>query len=258
MNEFLRPLFFICSFALFSILEASFPRRDRIYSRLKRWPSNMFLVVFNNFIIRLIPWVLPIRVASMVQRRGWGLFNSLNLPLWLEFAIAIIVMDLIIYWQHRFLHKIPLLRKVHRLHHIERDLDVTSALKFHPIEIILSMFLKSLSVLILGLTIDQILVFEVILNTMAMFNHMNVMIPVKLDRWIRFLFVTPDMHRVHHSIDSKESNMNFGFNLSLWDYLFKSYLKEAAKAQDEMILGRAGYLEDKYTSFRWQILIPFK
>lgn len=258
MNEFLRPQIFIFSFALFSVLEATFPKRERINSRSKRWPSNLALVVFNNLIIRLIPWALPVRIAGLVQREGWGLFHFIDFPDWSEFFIAIILMDFIIYWQHRFFHKIPLLRKVHRLHHIEKDLDVTSALKFHPIEIIISMFIKSFSVLIFGLTIEQIIIFEIILNTMAMFNHMNFKIPVKLDLWIRTLIVTPDMHRIHHSIDPKESNKNFGFNLSVWDYLFKSYLKEAEKNQNEMILGHPMFQQDKYMSFHWQIIIPFK
>ena len=249
MNETIRLLIFTGSFVLFAILESLKPKRVRIYRRIKRWPSNILLVGFNTLLIRLIPWLLPFQIAAYAKKNGWGLLNILSWNYWIEFIIAIILLDLIIYWQHRFFHRIVFLRKIHRLHHLEQDLDVTSALKFHPFEIIISLFIKSIAVLILGLSIDEILVFESILNTMAMFNHMNVRMPEKLDSLLRKVIVTPDMHRVHHSINPVESDMNFGFNLSLWDYIFKSYLKDSRKGQIDMKLGHAAFLDDKYTSF---------
>ncbi|MBI9102883.1 MAG: sterol desaturase family protein [Spirochaetales bacterium] len=257
MDIIIRISLFSGFLFLFILAEIWRPRRPRVYTRLKRWPSNFGIVILNNLMVRLLPWILPLRISVLAAEKGWGVLNWISIPIWLEFFIAILFMDLIIYGQHRLFHEFPFLLRIHRMHHTERDLDVTSALKFHPLEILISLLIKSTAVLILGLSMSQIIVFEVILNTMAMFNHANFFIPVPLDQKLRFLFVTPDMHRIHHSIDPWESSKNYGFNLSVWDYIFKSYLHEAKLGQEELVLGHNAFKKEKYTHILWQLRIPF-
>lgn len=251
----IRLAVFITGLILFIFLETIFPKRKRLFSRLKRWPTNITITALNTLLLRLSP-LLPISVAIYAKSNNIGLLNIITIPTAIKTIIALILLDLIIYIQHWAFHQTPILWKLHRMHHMEQDLDVTSALRFHPIEIILSSILKILAVLTLGISPLGILIFEIILNFMAMFNHANIKIPKLLDKILRTIIVTPDFHRIHHSTKGEESNSNYGFNLSLWDYIFKTHTKQPKLGQSKMRLGLLNFQEK--TSIRDALLNPFK
>lgn len=220
-----------------AIWEVAAPRRRIEIPRVIRWTNNLGVVVVDTILVRLVYPIAAVGLALWAQAEGWGLFNLVDLPTWLEVLLAIILFDLIIYFQHVVFHHVPFLWRLHRMHHADTGIDVTTGLRFHPLEILISMALKFAAVLLLGPAAIAVLIFEVLLNATAMFNHSNVRIPGPVDKLLRLIVVTPDMHRVHHSIDRKETDSNYGFNLPWWDRLFGTYTAQPAKGHDGMTIG---------------------
>lgn len=240
-NETLIRLgIFLGLFALFATLEALLPRRKRMQPRTRRWSTNLTIVLIDSAFLRLIALAVPllaVGAAADAAANGWGLLNVLALPAWSELVIAVLMLDFAIWAQHLISHKVPLFWRFHRMHHADRDFDVSTALRFHPFEIGASMLLKIALVYLLGPSVLAVVVFEVLLNGTAMFNHANMRLPVGLDAFVRRLLVTPDMHRVHHSVISEETNSNYGFALAVWDRAFGTYRKSPVRGHDAMTLG---------------------
>lgn len=249
---------FIGILGLVALVELLLPRRRLVAPKGLRWAVNLGFVVVNALVLRLLFPVLAVAFALEVASRRWGLFNRLDWPPALEFLIAVVALDFIIYVQHRLFHVAPLFWRIHRMHHVDRDIDVTTGLRFHPIEIVLSMVIKLGAVAALGPSAAAVILFEVILNGMAMFNHGNIRLPRKLDAVLRALIVTPDMHRVHHSVRAAEYNRNFGFNLSLWDRLFASYRAQPADGHEGMTIGQNDYQGSTAESFPGLFWLPFR
>ena len=222
---------------LMTLWEVLTPRRPRSIRRLLRWSNNLGLVVLNTLLVRLLFPLAGVGMAFHAQTMGWGLFNIVAPSAWLAIPGAVLLLDLTIYGQHVMLHAVPLLWRLHRMHHADLEFDVTTGLRFHPGEIVVSMLIKLAAVLVLGPTPIAVLIFEVMLNATSMFNHGNVRVPTRLDRVLRLFVVTPDMHRVHHSIDRRETDSNFGFNVPWWDRLFGTYRAQPALGHDRMTLG---------------------
>ncbi len=221
--------------------EALAPRRRQSIGRASRWPHNLALVALNTLAVRLLFPLTAVGMATIAAAKGWGLFHLLPLSLWVAVPAAVVALDLIIYGQHMAFHLVPPLWRLHRVHHADLAFDVTTGLRFHPGEIVVSMAIKLAAVLVLGAPPLAVLIFEVLLNAMAMFNHANVDLPVWIDAILRRVVVTPDMHRVHHSVDWLEANRNFGFNLPWWDRLFGTYLAQPALGHAGMTIGTAGF-----------------
>jgi sterol desaturase/sphingolipid hydroxylase (fatty acid hydroxylase superfamily) len=232
-----RLAVFIGVFAVMALWELLAPRRGVVYGRGRRWVTNLGIVVADTVALRVLFPVLAVGMAEISQARGWGLFSLTELPAWLEIALAAILLDLAIYAQHVAAHKVPILWRLHRVHHADRDFDVTTGLRFHPIEICLSMLWKFVVIVALGADPLAVLIFEVVLNGCAMFNHGNVRLPLAIDRVVRLVVVTPDMHRVHHSVIHRETDSNYGFNLSVWDRLFGTYTPQPRDGHDGMTIG---------------------
>lgn len=216
------------------------PRRPLSLPRAKRWPGNLGLVATNTLLMKLLLPLATTGVALYASAGGWGLFNQTAWHPLLEIVLAVILLDMVIYWQHVIFHRLPPLWRLHRVHHADTDYDVTTGSRFHPIEILLSMLIKFLFIVLLGPSLAAVVLFEILLNATAMFNHANVALPTRLDRLLRYFLVTPDMHRVHHSIDKREQNRNFGFNLPWWDYLFGSYQAQPQAGHQGMVIGLTG------------------
>ena len=213
------------------------PRRPLTVSKLCRWSGNLTIVILNTVIARLFFMGGVVAVAAMAQERGWGLLNWVEGPAWLEFGLAVVALDFIIYWQHQVFHYVPILWRFHMMHHSDLDLDVSSGVRFHPVEIVISTMVKAAAVLALGVAPLAVVAFEIVLNATALFNHSNVRMPVSLDRVLRWFVVTPDMHLIHHSVDVRETNSNYGFNVSWWDRLFGTYCAEPSLGQLGMKIG---------------------
>ncbi|MEN3976871.1 sterol desaturase family protein [Emcibacter sp. SYSU 3D8] len=217
--------------------EAVGPRRARLVPRLKRWPNNLGIAALNTLLLRLLIPVAALGLAVTAEQRGWGLLNNAAVPEVVRIIVAVLVLDLVIYLQHVMFHAIPALWRLHRMHHSDIDFDVTTGARFHPLEILLSMAIKLAAVAALGPPAVAVVIFEVVLNATSMFNHGNVRLPGMLDRMLRWLVVTPDMHRVHHSIHPDETNSNFGFNLPWWDRLLGTYRAQPRDGHEGMIIG---------------------
>ena len=251
---------FLGLFALFASLEALAPRRARSQPRSARWFTNLSIVVLDTLTLRVLAIALPLlAVGAAVDagRMGWGLFNALDWPLWLEVVLAILILDLAIWAQHLVTHKVPILWRFHRVHHADRDFDVTTALRFHPVEILASMMLKIGLVYLLGPAALAVLLFEIILNGTAMFNHSNLRLPLWLDRAVRLVLVTPDMHRVHHSIHRHEHDSNYGFALSVWDRIFRTYRPKPEAGHDLMTVGLE-WQDERPSRLGWALMLPFR
>lgn len=233
----LRLGFFAAIFIVMLIWELIAPRRRLTVSKSLRWTSNLALLVLNSIALRLLFPAAAVGIAYTVNDMGWGLFNLLTLPFWVEVVAAVLLLDLAIYLQHIMMHRVPLLWRLHRVHHVDLDIDLTTGSRFHTVEIIFSMLIKYLVILLLGPALVAVLVFEVLLSGMAIFNHANVSLPAAFEGLIRLLIVTPDMHRVHHSTIVRETNSNYGFNLSTWDRLFKTYIDQPEKGHEGMTIG---------------------
>jgi len=238
-------------------LEALAPRRARTSTRVQRWSTNIVLVVVNTFAARLLGPLVAGAVALFAAERGIGLFNIVDLPIVLAVLGGVILLDMAIYWQHVAFHKIPVFWRFHKVHHADRDIDVTTGVRFHPVEIVLSMIYKAVCVLALGPSLLAVILFEVILNASAMFNHANLKLLLWLDRIIRPVFVTPDMHRVHHSVIERETNSNYGFCLAIWDRLFGSYIDQPELGHDGMTIGLMEYQTPKPNQLLWSLSVPF-
>jgi sterol desaturase/sphingolipid hydroxylase (fatty acid hydroxylase superfamily) len=236
-----EPIIRLTSFAgvflLMALWEFLTPRRPQAITRRLRWPNNLGLVVLDTLVVRLLFPFAAVGLAFLAQAKGWGLLNVIGLPAWLAVPVAVLLLDLVIYGQHVVFHAVPVLWRLHRMHHADLECDVTTGLRFHPGEIVLSMVIKFAAILALGAMPLAVLIFEVLLNATSMFNHGNVRLPLWLDRVLRVIVVTPEMHRVHHSIDRRERDSNFGFNLPWWDRLFGTYRAQPALGHSHMIIG---------------------
>lgn len=252
MSDFLfanEPLvrggFFFGILAVMAMWECLAPRRRQAFSRRTRWPSNLGVVVFNTLLLRLVFPTAAVGFALFAGAKGWGLLHLLAIPWWVAVVLSVIVLDLAIYLQHVLFHAVPALWRLHRMHHADLEFDVTTGLRFHPVEILLSMAIKLMVIAALGPPAVAVLIFEVLLNGTAMFNHSNVRIPAGLDRALRWVVVTPDMHRVHHSIVPHEANSNFGFNLPWWDRLLGTYRGQPAAGHEKMTIGIEQFREGR-------------
>ena len=255
----IRMSFFLGVFALMAFWEVLSPRRRPVLSKMLRWGNNLGLVIFNSILLRFIFPAAAVGVAALASEQGWGLLNYYPLPLWLSLAISLFVMDFVIYLQHILMHAVPILWRLHRVHHADLDYDVTTGARFHPIEIILSMLIKFVTIVALGPTIVAVVIFEIVLNAMATFNHANVRLPLRMDHVLRQLIVTPDMHRVHHSVDYDEANSNFGFNLAFWDRWFGTYRDQPRAGHEQMIIGIQNYRTPGEVTWIHGILwLPFR
>jgi sterol desaturase/sphingolipid hydroxylase (fatty acid hydroxylase superfamily) len=237
-----------CFFGILAIMalwEFAAPRRARSYSRWRRWPSNLGVVFLNSLLVKLVFPVAAVALAAAGEAKGWGLLNAIAAPFWLKVVAAVVVLDFAIYLQHVLVHAVPALWRLHRMHHADLDFDVTTGARFHPLEILLSMGIKFMVISALGAPALAVLIFEVVLNATAMFNHGNVRIPAGVDRILRLFVVTPDMHRVHHSVIVRETNSNFGFNLPWWDRLFGTYRAQPAAGHEAMTIGIEQFREPR-------------
>lgn len=234
------------------------PRRPQHIGRLRRWPHNLLLVVINTLLLRLFFPLAAVGAALLVSEYGWGLFNVLSMPWWLKLVLSLLALDLLIYWQHRLFHALPWLWRLHRVHHADLEFDVTTGLRFHPIEILLSMMLKLAAVTLLGAPALAVLLFEVLLNATAMFNHGNIKLAKRLDSVLRRVLVTPDMHRVHHSVIPSETDSNFGFNLPWWDRLFSTYQAQPKAGQLGMTIGLTRFRDPAELRLHRLLLQPFR
>lgn len=233
----IRLTAFLGVLAAMALWEIAAPRRRRDFPRVIRWTNNLALVIVDTVILRLTFPILAVGLALMGEDRGWGLFNNLDIPVWAAALVSMLLLDFAIYLQHVMFHAVPALWRLHRMHHADLDFDATTGLRFHPVEIAISMAIKLAVVAALGPPAFAVLLFEVILNATALFNHANINLPVSIDRWLRWAVVTPDMHRVHHSVDPRETNSNYGFNLPWWDRLLGTYVAQPAKGHTEMQIG---------------------
>ena len=232
-----RTGFFLAVLAAMAAWEIVAPRRNQTVPRRVRWPGNLGIVALNTIALRLIFPITAVGLAAVAETRGWGLFNTMGVPAWLAVPASVILLDLAIYLQHVLSHAVPALWRLHRMHHADLEFDVTTGLRFHPVEILFSMGVKLAVVAALGPPAVAVLVFEVLLNATALFNHSNVRIPLGIDRAMRWIVVTPDMHRVHHSIHPNETNSNFGFNLPWWDRMLGTYLAQPREGHATMTIG---------------------
>jgi len=234
------------------------PRREQRIGRTYRWPSNLAVVVLDTLLLRLMFPLGAVALALLAEAHGWGLFNSLSLPQWLSVAISIILLDLAIYLQHVLFHAVPALWRLHRMHHADLEFDVTTGVRFHPIEILLSMGIKLGVVAALGTPALAVLAFEILLNATSIFNHGNVRLPARLDRILRLFVVTPEMHRVHHSIKVSETNSNFGFNLPWWDHLFGTYGDQPEAGHVAMTIGISQFRQRRELRLDRMLTQPFR
>jgi sterol desaturase/sphingolipid hydroxylase (fatty acid hydroxylase superfamily) len=249
---------FIAVFSAMALWEAAAPRRARLYSRFSRWPSNLAIVALNTAFVRVLLPATAVSLALAGERRGWGLLNNLPVSAWMAIVASVVLLDVAIYLQHVMFHAVPALWRVHRMHHTDLDFDVTTGARFHPVEIVLSMLIKFGAVAALGAPALGVLVFEALLNATSMFNHGNARIPSRLDRYLRWFVVTPDMHRVHHSIVVNETNSNFGFNLPWWDRLLGTYCDQPAVGHQGMTIGIEQFRAARELWIDRMILQPFR
>jgi sterol desaturase/sphingolipid hydroxylase (fatty acid hydroxylase superfamily) len=255
----LRLAAFFGIFALMALWELHAPRRALTVSKALRWGSNLGLLMLNTILLRLLFPVAAVGLAATAATQGWGLLNHFAVPFWVALPLAVIAMDLVIWLQHVLVHAVPALWRLHRVHHADLDYDLTTGARFHPLEIVLSMLIKFATILVLGPPVVAVILFEVILSGMAMFNHGNVGLPDWLDRRLRWVFVTPDMHRVHHSVEADETNSNFGFNLSWWDRLFGTYREAPRAGQVGMTIGIEDHRDPREVdSLPGMLALPFR
>jgi sterol desaturase/sphingolipid hydroxylase (fatty acid hydroxylase superfamily) len=258
MEALIRFGSFAGVFGLLALWELFAPRRTLVAGRGWRWGSNLGLVALNTLLLRLLAPIGAMGVALAVQSRGWGLFNVFDLPAWLAVPAAVLLLDLALYLQHVMFHAVPVLWRLHMVHHADLDFDVTTGLRFHTIEILLSFAIKSAVIVLVGPSPLAVLVFEVLLNATSMFNHSNVRMPAALDRVVRRLVVTPDMHRVHHSCDASETNSNFGFNLPWWDWMLGTYRDQPAQGHTGMTIGLTDFRDERQVDrLHHMLALPF-
>ena len=254
----IRLSFFLGIFAAMAIWEMLSPRRALTVAKAVRWANNIAIVVLNTVVLRLIFPAAAVGLAVFAATRGWGLFHVVHLPFAAQVVVCVLILDLVIYLQHVMVHAVPALWRLHRVHHADLDLDVTTGARFHPLEILLSMLIKFAAIAVFGPPVVAVVIFEVLLNATSMFNHGNVRLPRRFDRLLRLFVVTPDMHRVHHSVEDDETNSNFGFNLPWWDRLFGTYRDQPRAGHQGMTVGIHTFRDTKTCSWLPGMLtIPF-
>lgn len=242
MNETtLRLVVFLGVLLTLACLEAIFPRRSSIQNRIRRWPSNIGVSLASQILVRAVVPLTAVAFAAEVSSRSWGLLNWVDAPVILEIVIAVFLLDLVIYWQHRVFHIVRPLWRLHRMHHADTNFDVTTGIRFHPLSILISAALKLAAVFAVGPSVVAVLAFEILLNATSLFNHSNLNIPTRMDRILRWFVVTPDMHRIHHSTNNTEMNSNFGFNFPWWDRIFGSYRQSPDLPHEHMQIGLADF-----------------
>ena len=236
--------------------EITAPRRQWQTPKTRRWTINLVLAGLNSLLIRVLFASSPFAAAILAREQGWGLLNNVEWPLWADGIVAVILLDLAVYLQHVLFHAIPTLWRLHMVHHSDLDFDVTTGIRFHPIEIVLSTVIKLGAVILIGASPTAVLVFEVLLNATSMFNHSNVRIPTSVDRMLRWIVVTPDMHRIHHSVIPRETNRNFGFNLPWWDRVLGTYLQSPSHSQETMTIGLEHFRDPSQLTFSGILALP--
>ncbi|MBI2290452.1 MAG: sterol desaturase family protein [Betaproteobacteria bacterium] len=250
---------FVAAFALMALWEVAGPRRALALRKGRRWLANLGITLIDMAVVRVLFPAATVGVALAAGERHWGLFNVLAVPAPLAFALSLIALDLLIWFQHIAFHRVPMLARLHRVHHVDLDFDVTTGIRFHPVEIVLSSLIKSAAIVALGAPAAAALVFELLLNLGSLFNHGNVRMPQGVDRALRWLVVTPDMHRVHHSVEPEEINSNFGFFLSWWDRLFGTYRAAPRAGHDAMTIGVRNTRDPGVCADLWAMLaLPFR
>ena len=256
----IRLSVFLGLFILLAVFEAFAPRRTRRQKQSSRWMTNWGMTLVNAVVLRLMALALPllaVGAAVDAQAQGWGVLNWTDWPIWIEVTLAVIVLDFSIWLQHLITHKVPLLWRLHRVHHADVDIDVSTAIRFHPVEIALSMLLKIGLVYLLGPAAIAVVIFEILLNGTAMFNHANLRLPDRVDAVVRTVLVTPDMHRVHHSVHRAEHDSNYGFALSIWDRMFGTYIAQPAKGHEAMDIGLE-WQDKRPSTLPWSLGLPFQ
>ena len=253
----IRITCFVVIMASIALWELIAPRRRLSVSKPERWFTNLSIIFLDSLFVKLLFPLAAVGVAVAAQNNNWGLFALLKLPGWLSVLAGALLLDLIIYLQHVMVHAVPLLWRLHMVHHADLDYDVTTGLRFHPLEILLSMGIKMVVVAGLGIPVLAVLIFEITLNGTALFNHGNIYLPKKLDHYLRLLVVTPDMHRVHHSVIIRETNSNFGFNLPWWDRLFGTYRAQPVAGHEGMKIGITPYRTADQVSLFRLLILPF-
>lgn len=253
----IRLTAFLFVLVLMALWELAAPKRRQEIPRLLRWSNNIALVAVDTAVVRLAFPILAVGLALIAEERGFGLLHWLGAPYWLAFLLAFLALDLVIYLQHRAFHAVPVLWRLHRMHHADLEFDASTGLRFHPAEIVLSMLLKLAVVAALGAPAAAVLVFEIVLNATSLFNHGNVRLPERVDRVLRLVVVTPDMHRVHHSAVRRETDSNFGFNLPWWDWLFATYRAQPEAGHHEMTIGLKQLRDPDKNSYLHLLVLPF-
>lgn len=258
-ESLIRLSVFVGLLCLLIAAETLLPRRERAQPRSTRWFTNFGITILNTVTLNLMAFIMPLlAVGAAMDASGnsWGLFNNVGWPAWVEVLLAILVLDFVIWAQHLITHKIPILWRLHRVHHADRDVDVTTAIRFHPVEIALSMILKIGVVYLLGPAAIAVILFEIMLNGSAMFNHANLKLPLWVDAILRRVIVTPDMHRIHHSVNRDEHDSNYGFALSIWDQMFGTYTHAPRDGQEDMSLGLE-WQDERPAKLGWSLFLPF-
>jgi len=257
-EAFIRLAAFVAVFGAVALWELVAPRRRPRCRRGARWPHNLGLLLVDVVAVRLLAPGAVIGVALAAEQRGWGFLNAVSLPWWLALPLGVVLLDLAVYFQHVMFHAVPTLWRLHRVHHTDQEFDLTTGARFHPIEILLSTVIKCAAVAAIGASPVAVLVFEVLLNATAMFNHANASLPHRTEQWMRWLVVTPDMHRVHHSVLHDESSSNFGFNLPWWDRLFGTYRALPRLGHDAMEIGVDAFRSPEDLRLDHLLIQPFQ
>jgi sterol desaturase/sphingolipid hydroxylase (fatty acid hydroxylase superfamily) len=253
----IRLAFFVGIFLAVACIELFAPRRPLTTSKLNRWFGNIGIVVINTVLLRFLFPAGAVGLSLWAERQGWGVFNHVGLPFWIEVVISVILLDFVIYMQHVMFHAVPTLWRLHMMHHADLDYDLTTGTRFHPLEIVISLVIKFSAISLLGAPAVGVIIFEILLNGTAMFNHGNFFIPLGLDRVLRLFVVTPDMHRVHHSVFPSETNSNFGFNLPWWDRVFGTYRAQPSRGHEGMTIGLNQFRDPARLTLPWMLALPF-
>ncbi|MGP8304970.1 sterol desaturase family protein [Vibrio sp. YIC-376] len=256
--SWLRLSCFIGVLLICTLWEIKLPRKTLTVSRTFRWVNNLSLVALNSVIVALIMPIAAFQAAVIVSDNQWGVFHLMSVPIWLNIPLSVVLLDFVIYMQHIVFHRIPFLWQIHRMHHADLDIDVTTGARFHPIEIVISMVVKIGAVCVLGVSPIAIVIFEIVLNASAMFNHSNARLALPVDAWLRKVIVTPDMHRVHHSVIPRETHSNFGFFLSVWDRLFGTYRAQPELGHDHVVIGLPDIRDEQEQRLDKLITQPFR
>lgn len=256
-ESYIRLGTFLGLFSLLMVWEVASPKRKLLELRRFRWFSNIGLIVTSSILIRFIIPTAAVGVALHTETNDLGFLNYFDLSTTAQFIIAFILMDLSIYFQHVMFHALPVFWRFHRVHHSDLDCDITTGLRFHPFEMVISILFKFVIIISIGAPVIAVVCFEIILNAASMFTHSNIKIPLNLEKLVRWIIVTPDMHRIHHSINENETNSNFSFFISIWDRLLGTYIHAPRKGQENMEIGLQNFRQPKWQNLRWLIYLPF-